>query len=225
MFQEYLTNPQIPIIMGQELSDSSFMQKTYADIESKGKNVKVRNYSQLQIDFLEMLVHHAIEAYKNALRNNPSDLETKYNLSYAMNLLEKQQNQQQQQQNQQQGQGDNSQENQQNQNQQQQQQQEQQEQQQQQAKQEEAKKEEENKISPEDAERILQALENEEKEVNVIIDCERTRKNYFANCKIKFSRNLIIFNVALGIWLGYFWVLIMFEIVYFIIKNVKLVRR
>ena len=77
------------------------------------------------------------------------------------------------------------------------------------------------------------------KEVNVIIDCERTRKNYFANRKIKFSRNLIIFSVALGIWLGYFWVffgisyvywilyaiLMIFEIVYFAIKNVKLVRR
>ena len=80
---------------------------------------------------------------------------------------------------------------------------------------------------------------NKVKEVNVIIDCRRTRKNYFANRKIKFSRNLIIFSVALGIWLGYFWVylgisfiywilyalLIIFEIVYFSIKNVKLVKR
>ena len=77
------------------------------------------------------------------------------------------------------------------------------------------------------------------KEVNVIIDCRRTRKNYFANRKIKASRNLIIFSVALGVWLGYFWfffeisyiywilyaLLIVFEIVYFTIKNVKLVRR
>lgn len=77
------------------------------------------------------------------------------------------------------------------------------------------------------------------KEVNVIIDCERTRKNYFANRKIKFSRNLIIFSIALGVWIGYFWLffeiswiywvlyalLMVFEIIYFSIKNVKLVRR
>ncbi|MBN2519270.1 MAG: tetratricopeptide repeat protein, partial [Bacteroidales bacterium] len=43
----------------------------------------------------------SIEAYKNALRNNPSDLETKYNLAYAMNMKKNPQNQQQQQQQQQ----------------------------------------------------------------------------------------------------------------------------
>jgi Ca-activated chloride channel homolog len=37
----------------------------------------------------------SIEAYKNALRRNPDDLETKYNLAYAMNLLQQQQNKQQ----------------------------------------------------------------------------------------------------------------------------------
>lgn len=77
------------------------------------------------------------------------------------------------------------------------------------------------------------------KEVEVIIDCERTRKNYFANRNIKFSKNVVIFSIALGVWLGYFWIffeisyiywilyalLITFEIIYFILKNVKLVRR
>lgn len=77
------------------------------------------------------------------------------------------------------------------------------------------------------------------KEVEVIIDCKRTRKNHFENRKIKFSRNVVIFSIALGVWLGYFWVyfgisfifwilyalLMVFEIVYFMIKNVKLVRR
>ena len=77
------------------------------------------------------------------------------------------------------------------------------------------------------------------REVEVLIDCERTRKNYFANRKIKFSKNLVVFSIALGIWLGYFWLylgisfiywilyalLIVFEIVYFSIKNIKIVRR
>lgn len=36
----------------------------------------------------------SIAAYKDALRNNPKDLETKYNLLYAMNMKKKQQDQQ-----------------------------------------------------------------------------------------------------------------------------------
>lgn len=32
---------------------------------------------------------NAIEAYKNSLRNNPNDVQTKYNLSYAMKMLKK----------------------------------------------------------------------------------------------------------------------------------------
>ncbi|MDP3431446.1 MAG: tetratricopeptide repeat protein [Bacteroidota bacterium] len=36
----------------------------------------------------------SIEAYKQALRNNPKDLETKYNLLYAMNLKKKQEEEQ-----------------------------------------------------------------------------------------------------------------------------------
>ncbi|MFC2097137.1 tetratricopeptide repeat protein [Bacteroidota bacterium] len=38
-------------------------------------------------------VDESIEAYKNALRNNPHDLETKYNLAYAQNLKKKQEEQ------------------------------------------------------------------------------------------------------------------------------------
>jgi Ca-activated chloride channel family protein len=61
---------------------------------------------------------NSIEAYKNALKLNPKDADTRYNLEYARKMLIQQQNQQQQQQNQQQNQ-----QNQQNQQQQQQQQQ------------------------------------------------------------------------------------------------------
>ena len=37
----------------------------------------------------------AVEAYKNALRNNPEDEETRYNYALAKELLEKEQEQQQ----------------------------------------------------------------------------------------------------------------------------------
>src|SRR5690606_13377004 len=43
----------------------------------------------------------SIEAYKNALKINPDDMETKYNISYALKQMEKQNQQQQNQQNQQ----------------------------------------------------------------------------------------------------------------------------
>ena len=76
---------------------------------------------------------NAVEAYKQALRNNPNDDETRYNLALAMNQLkQQQQDQQQQQQDQQQQQQDQQQQQQDQQQQQQDQQQQQQDQQQQQ---------------------------------------------------------------------------------------------
>lgn len=120
----------------------------------------------------------AIEAYKDALRSNPADFETKYNLAWAQDKLKQQQNQQQQnqdqnkqdqeqnqdqqQQDQQQNQDQEQNQEQQDQNQQQDQQQEQQKQDQQQEQQQEQSDEQ---MSKEDAMRILEALENDEKDV------------------------------------------------------------
>jgi len=120
----------------------------------------------------------AIEAYKNALRNVPNDIETKYNLAYAQNLKKQQQEQEQENQDQdqenkdqenqdqenkdQQNQDQQDQENkdQQNQDQQDQENEEQQDQQEQQQQQPQ-----EGKISKEDAQRLLEALANDEKKV------------------------------------------------------------
>jgi tetratricopeptide (TPR) repeat protein len=92
-----------------------------------------------------------VEAYKQALKLNPKDDDTRYNLAYAQSMLKQQQQQQQQQQ---QNQDKKEEKQDQQQQQQQQQKQEQQKQQQQQQK---------KQISKEDAERILQALNNDEK--------------------------------------------------------------
>ncbi|MBI3123705.1 MAG: tetratricopeptide repeat protein [Ignavibacteriales bacterium] len=101
-----------------------------------------------------------IEAYKNSLKSNPSDLETKYNLSYALNMMKQNQNKQNQQnkndknkdqnkdQQQQQQQQDNQDKKDQN--------KDQQKQQQQQPK---------NQISKEEAQRILEAMKNNEKDM------------------------------------------------------------
>ncbi|HOU31338.1 MAG TPA: tetratricopeptide repeat protein [Bacteroidales bacterium] len=130
-------------------------------------------------------IEESIEAYKNSLRLNPTSLEAKYNLAYAQDLLKKMQQQQQQQQKEQnqnkeqdqkEGKSDQQQQQQQNQDEKKQNQQEQQQQQMQQQKQ---------GISKEDAERILSALENDEKKVqekvkqaNALRERVRTLKNW-----------------------------------------------
>lgn len=104
-------------------------------------------------------IKESIEAYKSALRNNPTDDATKYNLSYALKMLQQQQQNQQQQN--QQNQQENGQEQQQQQEQNQQEQRQEQEQQEQQQQQQPQQAE----ISEEDARRLLEAIENEEKEL------------------------------------------------------------
>ncbi|MEA1885921.1 MAG: tetratricopeptide repeat protein [Bacteroidota bacterium] len=127
-------------------------------------------------------IEESIEAYKNALRNDPDNMEAKYNLAYAQDLLEKQQQQQQQQQNKNQQDQDKDQQNDQkqdsdqdNQEQEEQQQQEQENQQQQQQQQQ---------MSREDAERLLQALAENEKEVQ-----EKVKKTKAAKARVRILKN------------------------------------
>lgn len=117
----------------------------------------------------------AIEAYKNALRHNPDDFNSKYNLEYAMHQLKEQQKQEQQQQNQDEQNQDQEQENKDEQNKQDNQQQNENEendpQQQdnrqqsdsQSGEQQEQQQQNSQQISKEDAERMLQALREREK--------------------------------------------------------------
>jgi len=110
-------------------------------------------------------VAESIDAYKASLKLDPDNMEAKYNLGYAQDLLKQQQQQQQQDQNKQdqQDQKEN-QDQQQNKNQEQQQQQQQQQSQQEQA------------VSKEDAERILNALANEEKDVQEKVKLAKAKK-------------------------------------------------
>ncbi|MBO4724007.1 MAG: tetratricopeptide repeat protein [Bacteroidaceae bacterium] len=95
----------------------------------------------------------AVESYKQALRNNPQDDETRYNLILAQRMLQQQQQEQQQQEQQQQDQ-------------QQEQEQDQQEQdQQQQEEQQQQQQEEQQDMSQENAEQILEAAMQDEKDV------------------------------------------------------------
>jgi hypothetical protein len=123
-----------------------------------------KDSSQLAAEALQS----SVESFKQSLRLNPDDLDAKYNLAYAQSLLDQQQQQQQQQQNQQdqQEQQEQQQDQQQQEQQQEQQQQEQQqqEQQQQEQQQQEQRQNQPQQISKEDAERMLEAMKNDEKE-------------------------------------------------------------
>jgi tetratricopeptide (TPR) repeat protein len=142
--------------------------------KSEDKIEKSRAYHNLGNSMMmQDKLDESIEAYKKALRNNPEDLESKYNLVYAMNL-KKQQEEQQQNQNQDQNK-DQEQNQDQKQNQDQQDQnkdqdqdqknQDQQKQDQNQDQQQQQQQPQEQKISKENAERLLQALQNDEEKI------------------------------------------------------------
>jgi tetratricopeptide (TPR) repeat protein len=143
-------------------------------------------------------IEESIEAYKNALRLNPKDSDTRYNLVYAQQLLKKQQEEQQQQQDQDQQNQDQEQEDQQDQEQQQQQEgQDDQQENQQQQEQEEGDQEQEqqqpkegdkgeeeqeaeqqprpDQLTKEEAERLLEAVKSEEKQIQEEVDKKKIK--------------------------------------------------
>lgn len=132
----------------------------------------------------------AIEAYKNALRINPDDMDTKYNLLYAQQMLQEQEQSEQQQdqtqddqqdqqdQDDQQQQQDQAQDQQQDDQQQQDQQAEQQGQKQQQDASQQQAQTQPRQISREDAERMLQALQDRERQT-----LERLKEQEFKNAE------------------------------------------
>lgn len=128
----------------------------------------------------------SIEAYKNSLRLKPGDYDTKYNLAYARQKLKEQEQQQQQQQDQQ---GENDQDEQQksqgeqNQDQQDQKQQEKQDPQEQEQQDQQAQQQP-REISKEDAERMLNAIQQQEKDVKDKVD-----KKKAATTKVKTKKD------------------------------------
>ena len=124
----------------------------------------------------EQKLPESIGAYKEALKLHPNDADTKYNLEYAKALLRREQQQQQQKQNKNDKKEDKQKPDQQKQDQQKQDQQKQDQQKQDQQKQDQQKQDQQKQdqrkaqqrkqqISKEDADRILEALKNEEKNV------------------------------------------------------------
>lgn len=169
------------------VGDALYKQEKYEDAAEQFKNLadyelskeeKAKVYHNLGNSFLQSKKYQeSIEAFKNALRNNPTDLDTKYNLAYAQKKLEEQQ-QQQQSQDQDQNQ-DNKDQDKQEQNEDKQEQNQDKNQQDKQDQQQQQQPE----ISKEDAERILQALANDEKDTQ-----QKVKEQQAAAAKVKVEK-------------------------------------
>jgi len=110
----------------------------------------------------------AIEAYKNSLRQNPKDEETRYNLAYAQKMKKQDQDKQDQNKQDQDKQDQNKQDqNKQDQN-----------------KQDQEEQQEQDKISKEDAEKMLEALQQREKEIQ-----EKLQKKKVKGQKVKILKD------------------------------------
>ena len=85
------------------LADALYKQKKFDESVEKFKDIADRSSNKIEKSralhnmgnslLMNNKLDESIEAYKQALRNNPEDLETKYNLLYAMNLKKKQEEQ------------------------------------------------------------------------------------------------------------------------------------
>lgn len=86
------------------LGDAVYAQKRYDEAAKQfllvaqtnpDKLIKAKAYHNLGNVFLQQQKwQEAVNAYKDALKNNPADTDTKYNLAYANKKLQEQQNQQ-----------------------------------------------------------------------------------------------------------------------------------
>ena len=149
---------QIP--QSQEKGKEAMEQyATAAKLESDKAKLAHINHNLGTLLYMAQQYPQSVEAYKESLRNNPNDNETRYNLAKAMYMLKQQQEQQQEQQQ------DQQQEQQQDQQQEQQQQDQQEQQQNQEQQQEQQSQQDEEQISKENAEQILNALMQDEKDI------------------------------------------------------------
>jgi len=198
LYRKALEESKIPYRSSFNIGDALYKQEKYEEAvgqfdglseSAPDKDAKSRTFHNLGNALLQnQKLEESIEAYKEALRNNPSDMETKYNLAYAQSLLKNQQQQQNQNQNNQDQNQEQDQEKNQNQNNQDQDRDQDQDQKQDQQNENpqdgQPQQEQPNQISKEDAQRILQALQNEEKEVQ-----EKVKKAKAAKSRVKTTIN------------------------------------
>jgi len=157
-----------------EDAGKQFMENHNMSEDKEKKSASLYNLanSLLMANKLE----ESIEAYKGSLKLDPDNMETKYNLAYAQDLLKQQEEQQQQQQQQKDQDKDKQDQKQDN--------KEQQQDQDKDQNQDQQQQQEQQGISKEDAERLLNALANDEKSVQ-----EKVKLAKAQNARVKVIRN------------------------------------
>lgn len=181
-YKDLKDNVADPKVVAGVYQDANTQFQAAAEFESNKQNLASIYHNSALVFHLTDSLEMAAEAYKESLRNNPNDHETRYNLAVVLHQLKQnqqnqQENQDQQQQNkqeQQQQQNQNQNQNDQQQNKDQQQQNEQnQEQQQQQAQAQQSQAD----MSKENAERLLEAAMQDEKAVLEKVKREKNKAN------------------------------------------------
>jgi Ca-activated chloride channel family protein len=99
-FRNALQKDQDSFVSSFNLADAIYKQENYEKSESlfraltekaetkEEKSMSYHNFGNSL--FKQEKIKESVEAYKNALRNNPSDIDSKFNLSLAQKLLKKQ---------------------------------------------------------------------------------------------------------------------------------------
>lgn len=101
-YRKSLEQSKVSVPGNFNLGDAFYRQKKYDDAvkqfteiagDAKDKTLKAGAYHNLGNTLLESKkLKESVEAYKQALINNPKDEETRYNLAYAMEKLKQQEN-------------------------------------------------------------------------------------------------------------------------------------
>jgi tetratricopeptide (TPR) repeat protein len=182
LYRKAMEDTKLPYVTSFNIGDALYKQEKYEEAAKKFKELseqeseklaKAGSFHNLGNSFLQAnKLEESIEAYKSALRKNPNDLETKYNLAFAQDKLKEQQEQQEQNKDQNQDQDkqdqNKDQENQDN------------KPQDQDQNKEQDQEPSSDQISKEVAERILQALQEQEKDVQ-----EKVKKAKAAKARVK----------------------------------------
>ena len=185
-YRKSLEKDQDYFAASYNLADAIYKQERYEEssalFEALKDNVKDKNqlskvYHNLGNSLLkQQKLEESIAAYKDALRNNPTDKETRHNLALAQQMLKQKQEQQEQNKDEKENKKDEQNENQQKQKEDKKEEQKEQEQEQEQEQQPQEKED----MSKETAEKMLEALQQQEKELQ-----EKLQKKKVKGKKVK----------------------------------------
>lgn len=164
-YKDIKDNVAEPEVVAGVYQDANNQFLTAAEFESDKKNLASIYHNSGLVYHLTDSLEMAAEAYKESLRNNPDDHETRYNLAVVLHQLKQNQQNQQNNQNQQQENQQQQQQNEQKQDNNQQQNDQQKNQPQEQQQQQAQAQQSEEEMSKENAERLLEAAMQDEKDV------------------------------------------------------------